>query len=125
MEALIEADYDKRGYRGLLAESWEMKGNKLQFSLRKGVRFHDGTPFTAKDVIASYKRILTDKQSLMAPNLRNIKEMETPDDLTVILTLKKVDATPWRISQTGDHEAGMAERWASRQPLGPVRLVVS
>src|SRR5262245_53752587 len=60
MEALIDADYDKRGYRGLLAESWEMKGNKLQFKLRKGVRFHDGTPFTAKDVVASYKRILTD-----------------------------------------------------------------
>ncbi|HXV83446.1 MAG TPA: ABC transporter substrate-binding protein [Candidatus Binatia bacterium] len=93
MEALIEADYDQRGYRGLLAESWEMKGNKLQFSLRKGIRFHDGTPFTAKDVVASYKRILTDKQSLMAPNLRNIKEMETPNDSTVILTLKKVDAT--------------------------------
>jgi peptide/nickel transport system substrate-binding protein len=93
MEALIEADYDKHGYRGVLAESWEMKANKLQFSLRKGVRFHDGTPFTAKDVVASYKRILTDKQSLMAPNLRNIKEMETPDDLTVILILKKADAT--------------------------------
>jgi peptide/nickel transport system substrate-binding protein len=93
MEALIEADYDQRGYRGLLAESWEMKGNKLQFSLRKGIRFHDGTLFTAKDVVASYKRILTDKQSLMAPNLRNIKEMETPDDSTVILTLKKADAT--------------------------------
>jgi peptide/nickel transport system substrate-binding protein len=93
MEALIDADYDKRGYRGLLAESWEMKGNKLQFKLRKGVRFHDGTPFTAKDVVASYKRILTDKQSLMAPNLRNIKEMETPDDATVLLTLKRADAT--------------------------------
>ena len=93
MEALIEADYDQRGYRGLLAESWEMKGNKLQFNLRKGIRFHDGTPFTAKDVVASYKRILTDKQSLMAPNLRNIKEMETPDDSIVLLTLKKVDAT--------------------------------
>jgi peptide/nickel transport system substrate-binding protein len=93
MEALIDADYDKRGYRGLLAESWEMKGNKLQFKLRKGVRFHDGTPFTAKDVVASYKRILIDKQSLMAPSLQNIKEMDTPDDLTVLLTLKKVDAT--------------------------------
>jgi ABC-type transport system substrate-binding protein len=93
MEALIDADYDKRGYRGLLAESWEMKGNKLQFKLRKGVRFHDGTSFTSKDVVASYKRILNDKQSLMAPSLQNTKEMETPDDLTMILTLKKVDAT--------------------------------
>jgi len=93
MEALIDADYDRRSYRGLLAETWEMKGNKLQFKLRKGVRFHDGTPFTSKDVVASYKRILNDRQSLMAPSLENIKEMETPDDFILVLTLKKVDAT--------------------------------
>jgi len=92
MEPLIDADYDKRGYRGVLAESWQMKGNKLNFKLRKGVRFHDGTSFSARDVVASFKRILTDKQSLQAPNLENIKEMDAHDDLTVMLTLKKVDA---------------------------------
>src|SRR6266511_6164292 len=92
MEPLIDADYEKRGYRGVLAESWQMKGTRLQFKLRKGVRFHDGTPFTSKDVISSFKRILTDKQSLQAPNLQNIGEMEAPDDHTVVLTLKKPDA---------------------------------
>jgi len=92
MEPLIDADYENRGYRGVLAESWQMKGNKLNFKLRRGVRFHDGTPFSSKDVVASFKRILTDKQSLQAPNLENIKEMDAPDDLTVVLTLKKTDA---------------------------------
>ena len=92
MEPLIDADYEKRGYRGVLAESWQMKGTKLQFKLRKGIRFHDGAPFTSRDVIASFKRILTDKQSLQSPNLQNIGEMEAPDDHTVILTLKKPDA---------------------------------
>ena len=53
MEPLIDADYDKRGYQGVLAESWQMKGTRLQFKLRKGVRFHDGTPFSFKDVVAS------------------------------------------------------------------------
>ena len=42
MEPMIDADYEKRGYRGVLAESWQMKGPKLQFNLRKNVRFHDG-----------------------------------------------------------------------------------
>src|SRR4029453_378268 len=93
MEPLIDADYEKRGYRGVLAESWQMQGTKLQFKLRKGIRFHDGTPFTSRDVTASFKRILTDKQSLQAPNLQNIAEMDAPDDHTVILTLKKADAT--------------------------------
>ena len=92
MEPLIDADYEKRGYRGVLAESWQMKATKLHFNLRKGVRFHDGTPFTSKDVVASFKRILTDKQSLQAPNLQNVGEMDTPNDHTVIITLKKVDA---------------------------------
>ncbi len=92
MEPLIDADYEKRGYRGVLAESWQMKGTKLQFNLRKGVRFHDGTPFTSKDVIASFKRILTDKSSLQAPNLQNVGEMDAPNDHTVIITLKKADA---------------------------------
>ena len=63
MEALIDADYDNRGYRGLLAESWEMKGNKVQFKLRKGVRFHDGTSFTAKDVIAFFNVRITVRSS--------------------------------------------------------------
>jgi peptide/nickel transport system substrate-binding protein len=92
MEPLIDADYEKRGYRGILAESWQIKGTKLQFKLRKGIRFHDGTSFTSRDVLASFKRILTDKQSLQAPNLQNIAEMDAPDDHTVILTLKKADA---------------------------------
>lgn len=92
MEPLIDADYDKRGYQGVLAESWQMKGARLQFKLRKGVHFHDGASFSSKDVVGSFKRILTDKQSLQAPNLENIKEMDAPDDLTVVLTLKKADA---------------------------------
>lgn len=92
MEPLIEADYEKRGYKGVLAESWEMKGAKLHFKLRKGVRFHDGTPLSGKDVIASFKRILTDKASLQAPNLANVKEMDAPDDFNFIVTLKQLDA---------------------------------
>lgn len=93
MEPLIEADYEKRGYKGVLAETWEMKGPKLHFKLRKGVRFHDGTPFTSKDVIASFKRMLTDKASLQAPNLANVKEMAAPDDFSVVIDLKRADAT--------------------------------
>jgi peptide/nickel transport system substrate-binding protein len=92
METLVDVDYEKRQYRGVLAESWQVNGNKLHFKLRKNIRFHDGTPFTSKDVIASFKRILTDKQSLQAPNLQNLKEMDAPDELNVTLTLKKSDA---------------------------------
>lgn len=93
MESLIAADYDRRSYKGALAESWTVKGNKLQFKLRKGIKFHDGSPFTSKDVMASYKRIVTDKQSLQASNLEPIAEIEASDDLNLTLTLKKPNAT--------------------------------
>lgn len=93
MEPLIDSDYERRGYRGVLAESWQMNGTKLQFKLRRGIRFHDGTPFTSRDVIASFKRILTDKASLQSPNLENVKEMDAPDEHSFVITLKRVDAT--------------------------------
>jgi peptide/nickel transport system substrate-binding protein len=93
MEPLIDADYEKRGYRGVLAESWQMSGTKIQFKLRRNIRFHDGTPLTSRDVIASFKRILTDKASLQAPNLENVKEMDAPDDHSFVVALKRADAT--------------------------------
>jgi peptide/nickel transport system substrate-binding protein len=92
MEPLVDVDYDTRRYRGVLAETWQMKDNRIEFKLRKGIRFHDGSPFSSKDVMASFKRIRTDKESLQAPNLQNIREMEAPDDFSVVITLKKPDA---------------------------------
>ncbi len=45
IEPLVEVDYGKKEYYGVLAESWEFQGQKWVFRLRKGVRFHDGSPF--------------------------------------------------------------------------------
>lgn len=46
-----------------LAESWEWDstGTQLTFNLRKDVRFHDGTPMTAADVVFTYKGIFHPK----------------------------------------------------------------
>jgi peptide/nickel transport system substrate-binding protein len=45
--------------RPLLAESWKPNkdGSVWTFNIRKNVKFHDGTPMTAKDVVASINRI--------------------------------------------------------------------
>ena len=45
--------------RPLLAESWSPNkdGSVWTFKIRKGVKFHDGSPMTAKDVVASINRI--------------------------------------------------------------------
>ena len=42
-----------------LATSWNRDGNLIwRFNLRKGVKFHDGTPFTADDVVFSIERAM-------------------------------------------------------------------
>ena len=44
-------------YVGVLAESWEFQGRKWIFHLRKDIRFHNGAPFTSKDVAYSIEQI--------------------------------------------------------------------
>ena len=48
---------------GDLAESWEISKDNLTitFHLRKDVKWHDGTPFTARDVMYTYKVIIDPK----------------------------------------------------------------
>ena len=53
--------YDRKGVlRPHLAESWESSSDlkTYTFRLRKGVRFHDGTPFNAAAVKFSFERTI-------------------------------------------------------------------
>jgi peptide/nickel transport system substrate-binding protein len=91
-EPLVEVSYNPVRYTGVLAESWEFQGRNWVFRLRKGIRFHDGAPFTAKDVIFSVNRMRTDKNSLQGTNFNDVVEMQAPDDYTVIFVLKRANA---------------------------------
>jgi peptide/nickel transport system substrate-binding protein len=67
----------------LLATKWRQTSPTVwRFDLRKGVKFHDGTPFTADDVIFSFKRA-TDAGSDMKGYVAPIKELRKIDDYTV------------------------------------------
>ena len=66
-----------------LATSWETTGpNVWRFHLRPNVKWQDGTPFTADDVVFSYHRI-TGKNSAKRSQVATVKEMRKVDDLTV------------------------------------------
>ncbi len=75
-----------------LAESWTQSADGLiwTFKLRKGVRFHDGTPFDAKAVKYLFDRVLGDdkpfKASLYTPFVQGAQVV---DDNTVRVTLKQ------------------------------------
>jgi peptide/nickel transport system substrate-binding protein len=65
-EQLVFADKNSV-LRPRLATSWKSSrgARSWTFQIRRGVRFHDGTPLTADDVVATFKRLLTkDSQAL-------------------------------------------------------------
>ena len=92
IEPLIEMDFSRNEYAGVLAESWEFQGRKWIFRLRKNVRFHDGSPFTSKDVLFSLDRMVNDKKSLQASNFIEVTGVEAPDDHTVVISTKQPSA---------------------------------
>ena len=55
LQGLVHIKWTGDGVQPMLAESWKTPdgGKTYIFNLRHGVKWHDGTPFTAKDVVFS------------------------------------------------------------------------
>ena len=89
-EPLVELDYKKKDWVGVLAESWQFQGTRWVFKLKKGVKFHNGATLTSKDVVYSVDRMRDEKNgSLQASNFKDVTEIQTPDDQTVIFVTKQ------------------------------------
>lgn len=66
-----------------LAVSWkQLSDTHWRFNLRKNVKFHDGSPFSADDVVFSFGRI-QQKQGTMQIYVTGVKEVVKVDDYTV------------------------------------------
>ena len=75
-----------------LATSWQMTSpTSWRFQLRAGVKFHDGTPFTADDVVFSVQRILA-PPSQRSFQLKGVTAARKVDELTVDLLTEAPDA---------------------------------
>jgi peptide/nickel transport system substrate-binding protein len=89
-DALLEYSYDgKMTVVGNLAESWEwVDPQTFKFTLRKGVKFHNGKELTTADVKYTFDRIKDPKTgSRIAAYLDAVKEVEVVDDSTGIIHL--------------------------------------
>jgi peptide/nickel transport system substrate-binding protein len=90
-DPLIKAD-ERQNLKPGLAESWKtIDDTTWEFKLRKGVKFHDGTDFTAEDVIATFKRVpnVPNSPSSLAIYTKPIKEATATDKYTLRLKTEK------------------------------------
>ena len=82
-----------RGFVPALATKWDVSpdGKVYTFSLREGVKFHDGTPFTSADVVATFTRIISPPSgvvSIYKDELAPVAGVDAPDAKTARFTLK-------------------------------------
>ncbi|MBK1660779.1 ABC transporter substrate-binding protein [Paracraurococcus ruber] len=124
-----------------LAARWEQPSPTVwRFHLRPGVKFTDGTPFTAEDVVFSAQRVRAQGSNLQAV-LASVKEVRRVDDLTVEIETNQPnpillqELTTWGIMSKAWAEKNNAtrpadltsreENFATRNAMGtgPFRLV--
>lgn len=77
-----------------LAESWDTSTDGLTwtFHLRQGVKFHDGTPLKASDVVYSYNRLNTIGEGYAYLVTAGVEEVKAVDDATVEFKLTRPSA---------------------------------
>jgi peptide/nickel transport system substrate-binding protein len=123
----------------MLAERWKMAdgGRTWTFHLRKGIKFHNGDPFTAEDVKFTFMSVAKEgSANSLAPEFRLIKSIEVEDPATVTLRFEKpyvvfankVTQGLFASSafiQSKRHIETAKEEGAERQPVGtgPWKLV--
>ncbi|WP_423801969.1 glutathione ABC transporter substrate-binding protein [Neobacillus sp. SAB-20_R2A] len=105
-EGLVGRDKNAQ-IKPLLAEKWEQKDDTTwEFTLRKGVKFHDGTEFKANAVKATFDRLLDPNVgSPRAVVFKMVKEVKVIDDYTVQFILSEPFSP--LLSILASHEGGI------------------
>lgn len=88
----------RKAPEGKLAPALAVKWDRLdlltwKFWLRKGVRFHNGNPFTAQDVKFTFERLSDPEVSEFINTGKSIASIDIIDDYTVVIKTKK--PSPW------------------------------
>jgi peptide/nickel transport system substrate-binding protein len=89
-ETLLFQDPWSGAVRGRLAERFEAAQSALTLHLRPGVKWHDGTAFSAEDVLFTLERardpaVGADQKSDLDP----VSAVQSPDPLTVVIQLSR------------------------------------
>lgn len=101
-------DYDNDGKMvPMLAESYDISadGKTVTFKLRKGVRWHDGEPFTSADVKFTILEVLKKVHPRGPNSFREVSRIDTPDDHTAIFHLD--NPAPYMMRSFSAYESPM------------------
>lgn len=128
---LVQWNNDYSDFLPDLAESWAFDGNTCTFTLRKNVKWHDGEPFTAADVLFTFLIIghpdsLWTTPDILATMVVGFKEywegtteeitgITTPDDFTVVFELTQPYRRPF-LSAIGSYTMN-PQHLLSEKPL--------
>jgi peptide/nickel transport system substrate-binding protein len=107
-----------------LAVKWEQPNPKTwRISLRPNVKFQDGSPFTADDVVFSMGRVKADGSD-MAYTVASVTEVKKIDDLTVDLIMDKPNPIiPQQTTSTYMMSKAWAEKNGATQPASVKKKV--
>jgi peptide/nickel transport system substrate-binding protein len=86
-EPLVGRDKQLGMVPGLATKWSQIDATTWRFELRKGVKFHDGTPFSADDVVFTLARTQVDGSD-MKSYTNDVKEVRKVDDFTVDVQTK-------------------------------------
>jgi peptide/nickel transport system substrate-binding protein len=105
-DGLLEYDFSLKPIPGL-AESWKVSpdGKTITFTLQRGVKFHDGKPFTSADVKFSVLEVLKKMHPRGPATFREVTEIDTPDAHTAIFRL--AGPAPYLLMALSGYESPM------------------
>jgi peptide/nickel transport system substrate-binding protein len=97
IEPLAEMSFSGDGLTPVLATGWtpSADGRSVTFTLRKGVKWHDGKPFTSADVAFSALELWKTRQNLGRVVFKDLEAVDTPDDHTAIFRFSR--PTPFQL----------------------------
>ena len=110
-----------------LAESWSISDDGLtyEFNLRTDVQWHDGTPFTAHDVVFTMTEMTCEMHNRAKTWCPRVESFSAPDDHTFVIQLKEPFAPLMTI--IGDYNSGTLIRpkhiWSTGVDKDNIQLV--
>jgi len=125
--------FDPQAYPKIVGDVAEDKwtvsrdGLTYTFKIRKGIKFHDSSDLTSKDVKATYDKIIFPPEGVASARQASygvVKSIEAPDPYTVVFQLKQISASfianlasPWNFIYKADILA-KDPRWYEKNVMG-------